>query len=60
MVKELLGQCKALRSKPLLMLIEAAGTMQFGYMETLGGGLGRQEPLGEHQGLGHNVHQDLA
>ena len=27
-------------------------------METLDGGHGRQEPLGEHQGLGHNVHQD--
>ena len=30
MVKELLGQCQALRSEPLLMLSEAAGTMQLG------------------------------
>ena len=42
------------------MLLVAAGKVQFGNMETLGGGLGRQEPLGEHQGLGHNVHQNFA
>ena len=33
--------------------------MQFGKAETLDGGHGRQEPLGEHQGLGHDVHQDF-
>ena len=33
--------------------------MQFGNVETLDGGHGRQVQLGEHQGLGHNIHQDF-
>ena len=42
-----------------LMLSVHAGQVQIGNVETLDGGQGRQEPLGEHQGLGHDVHQDF-
>ena len=41
------------------MLSVDAGQVQIGNVETLDGGQGRQEPLGEHQGLGHDVHQDF-
>ena len=48
---------EALRSKPLL--VSRLPGQRNWEKEALGGRHGRQEPLGAHQGLGHDVHQDF-